>query len=37
MGAVKELLAKYNVTRASQLDPSHFPSLMDAVNAAMES
>jgi hypothetical protein len=35
--AVKELLAKYNVTRASQLDPSHFPSLMDAVNAAMES
>ena len=34
--AVKELLAKYNVTRASQLDPSHFPSLMDAVNAAME-
>lgn len=35
--AVKELLAKYNVTRASQLDASHFPSLMDAVNAAMES
>ena len=35
--AVKELLAKHNVTRASQLDPSHFPSLMDAVNAAMES
>jgi hypothetical protein len=34
--AVKELLAKYSVTRASQLDPSHFPSLMDAVNAAME-
>jgi len=34
--AVKELLAKYNVTRASQLDASHYPSLMDAVNAAME-
>ena len=34
--AVKELLAKYSVTRASQLDPSRFPSLMDAVNAAME-
>ena len=34
--SVKTLLAGFGVTRASELDPSRYAELMDAVNAAME-